>query len=246
MGNAQWWGGAANVGLAVTCIGVALATGGMGAQAAESLVLRYSMAGAMATLRGQVFVGMSSALIASSSVQSFQIAIGVRRNYSIGDDLYAMAIGGGLPVALRGLQAGWGSLCNLLRRPVVTARGIVNGRTFVDVNQSARWGANSNSPTLIADTVAAREAARGRAFPNGNMATAHAEIGVIQQAYNAGQTTGMEMYMSVEGRRICGYCMGDIASMGQQAGLTSIRVFEYETGRMFFWNSGMRSPRVLG
>jgi filamentous hemagglutinin len=35
------------------------------------------------------------------------------------------------------------------------------------------------------------------------MGTAHAEIGTIQQAFNAGKTQGKTMKMIVEGKRVC-------------------------------------------
>ena len=56
-----------------------------------------------------------------------------------------------------------------------------------------------NQPTLIADRVDAKIAAKGTPHPNGNMADAHAEIGVIQKAFNEGKTVGSDMTMNVVG-----------------------------------------------
>ncbi|MDR0672218.1 MAG: hypothetical protein LBF93_00860 [Zoogloeaceae bacterium] len=75
---------------------------------------------------------------------------------------------------------------------------------------------------LIADRVAAKIEAQGKSFPNGTVADSHAEIGVIQQAYNAGKTQGAEMSMIVYGKDVCGYCKGDIAAAADVAGLKSL------------------------
>lgn len=56
------------------------------------------------------------------------------------------------------------------------------------------------------------------------MADAHAEIGVLQQAYNAGKTQGADMAMSVAGKDVCGFCKGDIAAAAEKAGLKSLTV----------------------
>ena len=126
----------------------------------------------------------------------------------------------------------------------VTARGTVKGSVFQDVNQSAKIGA-SNEPTLIADRVAAKAAAEGRAFPNGTVANSHAEIGVIQQAYNSGKTQGAKMSMTVSGKDVCGYCKGDIAAAADAAGLKSLTVQAVDnmTGlpKTYYWQPGMKS-----
>lgn len=77
-------------------------------------------------------------------------------------------------------------------KPTVTAELEINGQKFKDTNQTARPAdqANKNEATLIADRVANKEQNlidKGKTgnlpLPNSNMANAHAEIGVIQQAY---------------------------------------------------------------
>ncbi len=125
--------------------------------------------------------------------------------------------------------------------PVVTAEGKVNGRSFKDVNQTARVGADASKLTLIADRIAAKEAKSGKELPNGNMATAHAEIGVIQQAYDAGVTAGADMTLTVEGKAVCDYCKGDIAAAAEKAGLKSLTVKENATGKTLYWKPGMKS-----
>lgn len=67
----------------------------------------------------------------------------------------------------------------------VVARGNVDGVKFSDTNQGIRPSqlADFNKPTLINDVVQAKIDKRpDKNLPNGNMGTAHAEVGVIQQA----------------------------------------------------------------
>jgi hypothetical protein len=130
---------------------------------------------------------------------------------------------------------------NGVKPPVVTAEASVNGSVFSDVNQTARVGADAQKPTLIADRIAAKSAARGKELPNGNMATAHAEVGSIQQAFDAGVTAGADMQLTVTGQPVCGYCLGDIAAMADKAGLKSLTVYEKATGNTLFWEKGMKS-----
>lgn len=127
--------------------------------------------------------------------------------------------------------------------PVVVAEGKIGAATFTDVNQTARPAsqANSNLPTLISDRVIAKSDASGKSLPNGNMATAHAEVGVIQQAYVAGKTAGASMELTVTGKAVCGYCRGDIAAMAEKSGLKSLTVTEAATGKTLYWQPGMRA-----
>jgi filamentous hemagglutinin len=67
------------------------------------------------------------------------------------------------------------------------------------------------------------------------MASAHAEIGAIQQAYDMGLTQGTTMTINVTGQTVCSYCKSDIRHMADAAGLTQLRVFEAVSGRTFTW-----------
>ncbi len=58
-------------------------------------------------------------------------------------------------------------------------------------------------------------------LPNGNMATAHAEIAVIQKVHDAGLAVGADMSISVSGKDVCGFCKGDIAAAAQAAAMYS-------------------------
>ncbi|WP_304713119.1 polymorphic toxin MafB class 1 [Neisseria viridiae] len=129
-------------------------------------------------------------------------------------------------------------------KPKVIAKGTINGKTFRDVNQSAKIG-SPDSPTLIAQRVNAKIQADGKPRPNATVANSHAEIGVIQQAYNAGETKGASMTMTVSGKDVCGYCKGDIAAAAQASGLKSLTVNATDnvTGKnkTYYWMPGMKS-----
>ena len=85
-----------------------------------------------------------------------------------------------------------------------------------------------------------------RARPNGNMAQAHAEIGVIQQAYEQGVTKGQDMTMTLKGKLVCSYCISDVASIAKAAELRSITIHEHESGRTLYWELGMRRLVQMG
>lgn len=131
--------------------------------------------------------------------------------------------------------------------PKATAEGKIGGQAFTDVNQTARPGsqAKADQPTLISDRVNTKIESSGKPLPNANMATAHAEIGVIQQAYNAGKTQGAAMTLKVEGQAVCGYCRGDIAAAAEKSGLKSLEINEVATGKTLYWKPGMRSIKEL-
>ncbi|RDT48226.1 hypothetical protein DXF93_29020 [Escherichia coli] len=104
------------------------------------------------------------------------------------------------------------------------------GKVFTDTNQGNRadfFLGDASKPTLINDVVQAKVINQpDKNFPNGNMATAHAEVGTIQQAYEQGMTTGRSMEMKVSGKPVCGYCLSDIKSMAEKSGLKSLTIFE--------------------
>ncbi|MBX8610463.1 DUF637 domain-containing protein, partial [Pseudomonas cichorii] len=132
--------------------------------------------------------------------------------------------------------------------PKVAAEGNVGGQTFQDVNQTSR-PLNEADPkilSLIADRIADKAATNpGKLYPNGNMKDAHAEIGVIQQAYSSGKTIGADMSLTVAGKDVCGFCKGDIAAAAEKAELKSLTVsaIDDKTGlpKSYYWESGMKS-----
>ncbi|MBC3212505.1 hypothetical protein HZI46_15070 [Serratia fonticola] len=131
----------------------------------------------------------------------------------------------------------------------VVAKGNVDGNKFSDTNQGARRSqlADFNKPTLINDVVQAKIAKDpSKSPPNGNMGTAHAEIGVIQQAYEKGMTNGKDMLMSVKGEPVCSYCLSDVKAMAAKSGLKSLTIFEEDTGRTLYWEAGTKKFRIKG
>ena len=128
----------------------------------------------------------------------------------------------------------------------VVAKGNVDGAKFTDTNQGARPSnlADVNKPTLIDGRIQAKIDKQNKPLPNGNMATAHAEVGVIQQAFEKGMSQGREMTMSVSKEPVCGYCRGDIAAMADKAGLKSLTIYEEATGSVLYWQPGMKSLKV--
>jgi uncharacterized Zn-binding protein involved in type VI secretion len=129
---------------------------------------------------------------------------------------------------------------------VVTAKGSVGNTVFTDVNQKSRSGmqAKLDKLTLISEKVSAKAEKYGRPMPNGNMAEAHAEIGVIQQAYDKGLTRGQDMEMTVVGMKVCGYCKSDIVAMAKAAELKSLIIYEHESGTTLFWEQGMKKLAI--
>ncbi|WP_338554443.1 hemagglutinin repeat-containing protein [Pantoea agglomerans] len=131
----------------------------------------------------------------------------------------------------------------------VVAKGVVDGAKFSDTNQAVRPSqlADFNKPTLINDVVQAKIDKRpDRYYPNGNMGTAHAEVGVIQQAFDKGMTQGREMTMSVAGKEVCNYCLSDVRTMAEKAGLKSLTIYEEATGNVLFWQQGMKKIENRG
>ena len=128
----------------------------------------------------------------------------------------------------------------------VVAKGNVDGNKFSDTNQGVRPSpqADINKPTLIDGRVQVKIEKLGRDLPNGNMATAHAEVGVIQQAFEKGMTQGREMTMSVSKEPVCGFCRGDVAAMAEKSGLKSLTIYEEATGAVLFWQPGMKSLKM--
>ncbi len=136
---------------------------------------------------------------------------------------------------------------------VVTAQLEVNGRTFTDTNQTARPAerTDADKPTLVQDRVLAKEQklrAKGKTgnlpLPNSNMANAHAEIGVIQQAHDAGVAKGEDLNITVTGRDVCDYCRSDIAPAAKAAGAKSVTVYAVdETTQLpkkYYWDESMK------
>ena len=76
------------------------------------------------------------------------------------------------------------------------------------------------------------------------MSTAHAEIGAIQQAFDAGMTQNRDMTINVSGLDVCGYCIGDIAAAAEKSGLNSLTLNAIDKAgkaKIYYWLPGMKS-----
>ncbi len=76
----------------------------------------------------------------------------------------------------------------LRETPTVVAEVKINGQVFRDANQSARSLElfDANKPTLISEEIMAKQLKRpDKNYPNGNMATAHAKVGLLQKMHNS-------------------------------------------------------------
>ncbi|WKE65263.1 hypothetical protein PVT67_16600 [Gallaecimonas kandeliae] len=117
----------------------------------------------------------------------------------------------------------------------VTAEANIGGNVLVDTNQTARPSvdADPNKPTLISDLIPPGK-------PNSTMANAHAEVAVIQRAYDKGLTSGRNMSIVVRGEEVCSYCQSstNIMAAAERAGLNSLKLVEAETGKTFTWTRG--------
>lgn len=72
------------------------------------------------------------------------------------------------------------------------------------------------------------------------MANAHAEVGLVQQAYDAGLTQGQSMTIVVRGEAVCTYCQQstNLIAAANRAGLNSLQVVDTVTGRTYVWTRG--------
>lgn len=109
----------------------------------------------------------------------------------------------------------------------------IGGRTLFDTNQTARPSelADGSKRTLISDTVPPGD-------PNSTMANAHAEIGLIQQAFDVGLTRGQNMSIVVRGEAVCSCCQSNLSTAAERSGLNSLQVVDTVRGRLFLWIRG--------
>jgi filamentous hemagglutinin len=135
-------------------------------------------------------------------------------------------------------------------KPKVTSKATVGEHVFYDTNPGARPAAvaDASKPTLIAEKVAKKKVKPGeRSPPNGNMADAHAEVGAIQQAHEAGVAKGADMVMKVDGLDVCDYCKSDIPAMAEKAGLNSLEITSTNNKgvvRHYHWQPGTKLVEI--
>ena len=64
--------------------------------------------------------------------------------------------------------------------------------------------------------------------PNATLSQSHAEIAVIQKAYEQGLTKDADMFIKVNGQEVCGHCNSDTIAMAKESGLNSITINNYK------------------
>ena len=74
------------------------------------------------------------------------------------------------------------------------------------------------------------------------MANAHAEIGLIQQAYDAGLTQGQSMTIVVRGEAVCTFCRNstNLVAAADRAGLNTLEVVDTQTQITYVWTRGSK------
>ena len=86
-------------------------------------------------------------------------------------------------------------------------------------------------------------------LPNANMASAHGEIGAMQQLVNVGKAKNANIIIDVKGKDVCGFCRGDIAAMAEKSGANSVLIHANrdKTGApvTYYWKPGMKSVKEV-
>lgn len=107
----------------------------------------------------------------------------------------------------------------------VTAETNIGGKYMFDTNQTARPDIQrQNKPTL---------AAGGKVDsmnPNLTMKNAHAEVALIQRAYDAGLTSGQNMQILVRGQEVCSHCQEVMKTMYERSGLAQLVIHDTKQG----------------
>jgi len=132
----------------------------------------------------------------------------------------------------------------------VVAKSVVNNSHYLGTNPMARSqeAKDQNKASVVADHVAAKKRKYTVVFPpNGNMADAHAELEVIQKAYENNDTQGQDMVMTVLGKKVCRHCTDDIPLAAERVGLKSLtieNVDEKGVRRVYYWKPGTKLKQV--
>lgn len=108
----------------------------------------------------------------------------------------------------------------------VTAESNIGGKYIFDTNQTARPDINrKDTPTLAAGTNKIDPA-----NPNLTMKNAHAEVALIQRAYDQGLTKGETMQILVRGADVCSHCNEVLTTMYERSGLSKLIVHDTAKG----------------
>ena len=130
----------------------------------------------------------------------------------------------------------------------VTATGYTNGGPEFSVNQQSRTEDNDpNEPTLATEHVKKYNEGKVVTSPpaNSTMATAHAELVVLQRLFRKNQTKDQSLRMTVTDKAVCPYCQRDLPAAAEQAGLRDWTIFEKRTGYTLYWEKGLKTFRVF-
>ncbi|WHR58516.1 two-partner secretion domain-containing protein [Acinetobacter haemolyticus] len=113
----------------------------------------------------------------------------------------------------------------------VTAETNIGGKYMFDTNQTARpvAQANAGKPTLVAG--------KKGLTTNTNMANAHAEIALIQRAYDEGLTQGQKMEIVVKGKDVCSHCRDAIPTMIERSGLSELVIYNTDQSQTMTWKN---------
>lgn len=107
----------------------------------------------------------------------------------------------------------------------VTAETNIGGKYLFDTNQTARPDIQrQNKPTLAAGSKVDSQ------NPNLTMKNAHAEVALIQRAYDEGLTSGQNMQILVRGESVCSYCGEVMKTMYERSGLAQLVIHDTKQG----------------
>ncbi|MBE2865690.1 hypothetical protein ILT25_16200, partial [Acinetobacter baumannii] len=84
-------------------------------------------------------------------------------------------------------------------------------------------------------TLAAGNAKIDPSNPNLTMKNAHAEIALIQRAYDAGLTKGETMQVLVRGKEVCDHCGQVMKTMYERSGLSKLIIHDTTSGTTTYY-----------
>lgn len=125
----------------------------------------------------------------------------------------------------------------------VTAETNIGGKHMFDTNQTARPEVNRiNTPTLATGTNRIDPK-----NPNLTMKNAHAEVALIQRAYDKGLTKGETMQILVRGADVCSHCNEVMTTMYERSGLSKLVIHDTAKGitTTYFKTSNGKTDKLI-
>lgn len=179
---------------------------------------------------GEIVIGVSDLIIPSNYIELIPVGklSKLAKVLKVGEDGTKSA--GRLAEELAELQKvdiKFGKTLPGAKAPItVTAESNIGGKHMFDTNQTARPEVSrTNTPTL-----AAGNAKIDPSNPNLTMKNAHAEIALIQRAYDAGLTKGETMQVLVRGKEVCDHCGQVMKTMYERSGLSKLIIHDTTSG----------------